>query len=140
MRTHFAACEASAGSGISLQSRLNGGGRGIRTPGTLSGTTVFKTVCFNHSHIPPSATAVYFCTSLQHAVPGTNRDRGQALRAFAITRKRCVGIVDAQLMQSEGARMKLHHLIEMGEKIGDAVVPGIGMIFVRDALFEELLV
>ena len=37
----------------SLSCRLNGGGRGIRTPGTLSGTAVFKTACFNHSHIPP---------------------------------------------------------------------------------------
>ena len=30
-----------------------GGGRGIRTPGTLSGTTVFKTVGINRSPIPP---------------------------------------------------------------------------------------
>jgi hypothetical protein len=37
----------------SLHPRLRGGGRGIRTPGTLSGTAVFKTACFNHSHIPP---------------------------------------------------------------------------------------
>ena len=36
-----------------LQCRLRGGGRGIRTPGTLSGTSVFKTDCFNRSHIPP---------------------------------------------------------------------------------------
>src|SRR5712691_10081694 len=34
-----------------------GGGRGIRTPGTLSGTAVFKTACFNHSHIPPHGRA-----------------------------------------------------------------------------------
>ena|ERR1039458_7597660 len=33
--------------------RLRGGGRGIRTPGTLSGTTVFKTAGFNRSPIPP---------------------------------------------------------------------------------------
>jgi hypothetical protein len=31
----------------------NGGGRGIRTPDTLSGIAVFKTACFNRSHIPP---------------------------------------------------------------------------------------
>ena len=31
----------------------DGGGRGIRTPGTLSSTAVFKTACFNRSHIPP---------------------------------------------------------------------------------------
>jgi hypothetical protein len=32
---------------------VNGGGRGIRTPVTLSGKAVFKTACFNRSHIPP---------------------------------------------------------------------------------------
>jgi hypothetical protein len=32
---------------------LYGGGRGIRTPVTLSGKAVFKTACFNRSHIPP---------------------------------------------------------------------------------------
>src|SRR3954471_1258442 len=36
-----------------LPNEVNGGGRGIRTPGTLSGTAVFKTACFNRSHIPP---------------------------------------------------------------------------------------
>jgi hypothetical protein len=30
-----------------------GGGRGIRTPGTVSGTVVFKTTRFNRSRIPP---------------------------------------------------------------------------------------
>ena len=30
-----------------------GGGRGIRTPGRLAPTTVFKTVAINHSAIPP---------------------------------------------------------------------------------------
>ena len=39
--------------GILCDSDLHGGGRGIRTPGTLSGTAGFKTACFNHSHIPP---------------------------------------------------------------------------------------
>ena len=32
---------------------VSGGGRGIRTPGTLPGTAVFKTARFNHSRIPP---------------------------------------------------------------------------------------
>jgi hypothetical protein len=41
------------GGAVSLQSRLAGGGRGIRTPGTVSGTAVFKTARFNHSRIPP---------------------------------------------------------------------------------------
>jgi hypothetical protein len=33
--------------------RLSGGGRGIRTPGTVARTTVFETAPFNHSGIPP---------------------------------------------------------------------------------------
>src|SRR5579863_6174865 len=37
----------------SPQPDLYGGGRGIRTPGTLSGTVVFKTTRFNRSRIPP---------------------------------------------------------------------------------------
>src|SRR5437867_12095390 len=48
--------------GISLQSRLRGGGRGIRTPGTVSRTVVFKTTRFNRSRIPPrAASTVYPC-------------------------------------------------------------------------------
>src|SRR5664280_820569 len=51
--------------GLSLQLRLFGGGRGIRTPGTVSRTAVFKTACFNRSHIPPHEENVYFhdCTA-----------------------------------------------------------------------------
>ena len=30
-----------------------GGGRGIRTPGTVSRTVVFKTTAIDHSAIPP---------------------------------------------------------------------------------------
>ncbi len=32
---------------------VHGGGRGIRTPVTVSRKAVFKTACFNRSHIPP---------------------------------------------------------------------------------------
>jgi hypothetical protein len=35
-----------------------GGGRGIRTPGTLPGTAVFKTAAIDHSAIPPRAMSV----------------------------------------------------------------------------------
>jgi hypothetical protein len=34
--------------------KKSGGGREIRTPGTVSRTVVFKTTRFNHSRIPPS--------------------------------------------------------------------------------------
>ena len=48
-----------ASSGIWVSYRVGGGGRGIRTPGTLSGTAVFKTACFNRSHIPPRVVGYY---------------------------------------------------------------------------------
>src|ERR1700719_2035316 len=35
------------------QKGLFGGGRGIRTPGTVSGSVVFKTTAIDHSAIPP---------------------------------------------------------------------------------------
>ena len=44
---------ARCGRRLGLDRSLHGGGRGIRTPGTLSSTAVFKTACFNRSHIPP---------------------------------------------------------------------------------------
>jgi hypothetical protein len=37
-----------------LDNKSNGGGRGIRTPGTVSRTVVFKTTRFNRSRIPPA--------------------------------------------------------------------------------------
>src|SRR6266853_1118726 len=37
----------------SITTSCNGGGRGIRTPGRVSPSTVFKTAAFNHSAIPP---------------------------------------------------------------------------------------
>ena len=38
---------------FSLRSRMRGGEGGIRTPGTLSGTPVFKTGAINHSATSP---------------------------------------------------------------------------------------
>ncbi len=35
------------------EARRHGGGRGIRTPGAIADTTVFKTVSFGHSDSPP---------------------------------------------------------------------------------------
>src|SRR5437867_11021739 len=36
----------------------SGGGRGIRTPGTLPGTVVFKTTAIDHSAIPPRQSSI----------------------------------------------------------------------------------
>lgn len=38
----------------------SGGGRGIRTPDTVSRIAVFKTACFNRSHIPPREDYIQF--------------------------------------------------------------------------------
>lgn len=38
---------------VRLPKNARGGGRGIRTPGGLAPTTVFKTAALNHSAIPP---------------------------------------------------------------------------------------
>jgi hypothetical protein len=38
----------------------SGGGRGIRTPDTVSRIAVFKTACFNRSHIPPREAYIQF--------------------------------------------------------------------------------
>jgi hypothetical protein len=46
-------CTISKAFGPLVTVRVAGGGRGIRTPGTVSGTVVFKTTRFNRSRIPP---------------------------------------------------------------------------------------
>src|SRR5215472_4492030 len=46
----------------------SGGGRGIRTPDTLSGISVFKTDCFNRSHIPPREGCQQFTSSRKAAL------------------------------------------------------------------------
>jgi hypothetical protein len=62
---------AATGVAVSLRFRLAGGGRGIRTPGTLSGTAVFKTARFNHSRIPPG-----LLNSLHHDLSHIRRTLG----------------------------------------------------------------
>lgn len=54
------------------------GERGIRTPGTLSGTTVFKTVAFNHSAISPNCTVEQFFPLLS-GTPSAAADGGKAV-------------------------------------------------------------
>jgi hypothetical protein len=45
--------------------RASGGGRGIRPPGTLPGTVVFKTTAIDHSAIPPRRKTPRICVSLE---------------------------------------------------------------------------
>src|ERR1700689_3042272 len=42
---------------------IGGGGEGIRTPGSLARTAVFKTAAIDHSATPPGATAEYLATA-----------------------------------------------------------------------------
>ena len=51
---------------------MDGGGRGIRTPGTLSSTAVFKTACFNRSHIPPHEPTSFFSLLYDHLFFGSS--------------------------------------------------------------------
>ena len=46
-------CGGQRGRTPSWYSKIDGGGGGIRTPGTLSGPTVFKTAGLNRSPTPP---------------------------------------------------------------------------------------
>ena len=77
----------------SLRRGVCGGGRGIRTPGTLSGPTVFKTAAFDRSAIPPAAGAPeclavvsFDCSPLtargRTRGPVTRSDRRAAERAY----------------------------------------------------------
>ena len=53
-----------------------GGGRGIRTPGTVSGTTVFKTAAIDRSAIPPRA------PDYRTIAPGGVRHRGTSVSTY----------------------------------------------------------
>jgi hypothetical protein len=50
-------------SGFFFKSLNVGGERGIRTPGTVAGTTVFKTAAFDRSAISPGAKLHFFLIS-----------------------------------------------------------------------------
>ena len=66
-----------------------GGGRGIRTPGTLPGTVVFKTTAIDHSAIPPRRLP-------QHSAPISN---ALATRSTAWGRLICASGADDDRVQ-----------------------------------------
>ena len=66
-----------------------GGGRGIRTPGTLPGTVVFKTTALNRSAIPPRHDFSKFAIRLHFTNPRTgSKIRPQCCHSYL------VGVVD----------------------------------------------
>src|ERR1017187_4671294 len=85
---------------------MRGGGRGIRTPGPLSGTAVFKTACFNHSHIPPGL--VSGIPILVYTRPFLNAGAHQVRKHL--------------LDETKRPGMKLHDLGEVSQEIIQAVV------------------
>jgi hypothetical protein len=68
--------------GMALEERVGsftlstGGGRGIRTPGTLPGTVVFKTTAIDHSAIPPRRTLARIRTISALAIWPQNGQHG----------------------------------------------------------------
>src|SRR5438270_9833604 len=53
------------------QRAKDGGGRGIRTPGTVSGAVVFKTTAIDHSAIPPALASVHHTACFGAAGPAS---------------------------------------------------------------------
>jgi hypothetical protein len=101
-----------------LDYKGNGGEGGIRTPGTLSGTPVFKTGAINHSATSPAELTLRTLTK-------TAASRVRSLHHAEISVLR---------QQSECLGVKLHNFGEMRQEIRHAVIAGIRVVFMSDAL------
>jgi len=62
--------------GMDSLGKAVGGGRGIRTPGTLAGTTVFKTAGINRSPIPPRGVGLYSIVRRNRKLPAGFAEAG----------------------------------------------------------------
>jgi hypothetical protein len=60
MKASFHGSENAKSQGLTHPGFLIGGGKGIRTPGPVTRTTVFKTAAFDRSAIPPGAKVIFF--------------------------------------------------------------------------------
>ena len=56
------------------------GGEGIRTPGTVAGTAVFKTAAFDHSATPPSTSV---CSSFSTTWTSPDRRFGRSFTSYS---------------------------------------------------------
>jgi hypothetical protein len=79
---------------------IDGGGRGIRTPGTLSGTTVFKTAGINRSPIPPRGVKQYLDCTAKPAISVSMGHQQRCLRNHRVTTSK--GAFRAPLDQNPG--------------------------------------
>ncbi len=85
----------------------SGGGRGIRTPGTLSGTAVFKTARFDRSRIPPDVSFHQFTsihTGLISAIPRLQPRGRELFESLDALGDAEVNVVPAQLLFEGGER------------------------------------
>jgi hypothetical protein len=64
---------ADGGANAHADQRASGGGRGIRTPGTVSGAVVFKTTAIDHSAIPPRRESRQNSRLFSKVCPGSAR-------------------------------------------------------------------
>src|ERR1044071_921788 len=53
---------------LNQKKNSSGGEGGLRTPGTLSGTAVFKTACFNRSHASPRECCQQFTSTRESSL------------------------------------------------------------------------
>lgn len=78
--------------------QVHGGGRGIRTPVTRKGKAVFKTACFNHSHIPP-----HFARGAQTVYNAAHKGRSETERPLWCSEQR-------RLELQAGSELELPHV------------------------------
>src|SRR2546425_10492652 len=86
-----------------------GGGRGIRTPGTLPGTAVFKTAAIDHSAIPPRPArspllTIPYLTSMSSVRSGCGAGGLRARRAGNVATSLLVVFHDELTLSREAGR------------------------------------
>ena len=111
--------------------KKSGGEGGIRTPGTLSGTPVFKTGAINHSATSPGAVDVAILRGIQNITPSDSARHDAPFRRCWLVYNRAMHFMLRQ--QSECSGMKFHDFGEVRQEICQAVVAGVGTIFVLHA-------
>src|SRR5881397_3856365 len=85
---------------VQLSIVINSGGRGIRTPGTVPRTAVFKTAGFNHSPIPPSPRIPELLPLLNHRLV---QDGGVSFGGDGWVGAGLLGLLDVEFGFGKGA-------------------------------------
>ena len=94
----------------STRAKADGGGRGIRTPGTLPGTVVFKTTAIDHSAIPPAFARGSTASELRRDKPAFASVHHRA--CFGVARQSAVSATAAaSKISPESARFGIRMLV-----------------------------